>query len=70
MRIIIATDTNGDNIATIKEYYPIHNKGEISHFLMELEFIKEDLMDLWQKVSEEEDERKDFRKRTYFDDEE
>jgi len=45
MRIGIVRE--GDNIATIKDYSYINDKGEISHFLSEIEVIKHELINLW-----------------------
>ena len=51
MKIAIAR--NGNDIATIKDYQDIDNKGEISHFLIEIELIKQDLLELWKEWHEE-----------------
>ena len=51
MKIAIVNQGNG-NIATIKEYEPIESRGEIAHFLAELESIKLDLLDLWEECEE------------------
>jgi hypothetical protein len=53
MKIAIAR--SGDNIATIKDYQNINDKGEISHFLIEIELIKQDLLDLWTEWHETEE---------------
>ena len=44
----------GDDIFCNKNYTNIKDKGEISHILMELEFIKQDLMELWEEFCEDE----------------
>lgn len=50
MRIALATDEKSKNIATIKEYEPLHTKGEVAHFLAEIEIIKQELLDIWKEV--------------------
>ncbi len=45
MKIAIARQ--GENIVAVKDFTDIKDKGEISHFLMELELIKLDLLELW-----------------------
>lgn len=52
MRIAIATDPKTKAIATIKEYEPVYTKGEVAHFLAELEIIKLDLLEIWEKVAD------------------
>lgn len=52
MRIAIATDEKSKNIVTVKEYDPVNTKGEVAHFLAELEIIKLDLLELWEKVAD------------------
>ena len=47
MRIAIFNNKDG-NIATIKEYEP-ESRGEIAHFLAEIESIKFDLLELWEE---------------------
>lgn len=41
------------NIVTIKDYSNIKDKGEIAHFLAELDIIKLDLLELWEEYNEE-----------------
>lgn len=48
MKIAVATDQSNKNIITIKEYVPIYSKGEVAHFLAELESIKLDLLEIWE----------------------
>jgi hypothetical protein len=48
MKIAIATDQKNKNIIAIKEYEPIYSKGEVAHFLAELESIKKDLLEIWE----------------------
>lgn len=57
MKILIATDDLHENIGVIKEYTPIDSKGEIAQFIVELEIIKEELIDLWKEYVEKEDGR-------------
>lgn len=57
MKIGIATSEDGNRIAVVKEYDDIDDKGQVAHFLMELEFIKEDLMDIWAEMSMDDNER-------------
>ncbi len=49
MKIAIARQ--GENIVAVKDYTNIKEKGEISHFLMEIELIKLDLMELWDEYN-------------------
>lgn len=55
MKIALATSGDGENIVVIKEYDDINDKGQVSHFLMELEFIKQDLMEIWAEMCEGDD---------------
>lgn len=55
MKIMIGTDQENKNIITIKEYDPVYSKGEVAHFLAELEIIKLDLLEIWEKVEDWED---------------
>jgi hypothetical protein len=48
MKIAIATDQKNKNIIAIKEYEPVYSKGEVAHFLAELESIKLDLLEVWE----------------------
>jgi hypothetical protein len=48
MKIAIVNQGNG-NIVSVKEYEPIESRGEIAHFLAELESIKLDLLELWEE---------------------
>jgi len=52
MRIAIATDELNKNIATIKEYEPVRSKGEVAHFIAELEIIKLELLDIWEEMAD------------------
>lgn len=51
MRIGIARQ--GDNIVTVKEYEEVIDRGEISHFLAELEVIKSELLEMFMGWNEE-----------------
>ena len=51
MKIVIATDEKHKNIATIKDYTK-YTKGEVAHFLAELELIKLDLLEIWEEVAD------------------
>lgn len=53
MKIQIGMLNDGENIACIKEYYPIKDKGEISHFIAEISIIKKELLELWEEYNEE-----------------
>lgn len=46
MKIFIGRD--GENIVTNKDFTDIKDIGEISHFIAELEIIKQDLLELWE----------------------
>lgn len=48
MKIAIGTDQDNNRIITIKEYKPIYSKGEVAHFITELESIKLDLLEIWE----------------------
>ncbi len=52
MRVGIARQ--GENIVTVKEYTDIQDRGEISHFIAELEIIKLDLLEMFQEWEDEE----------------
>jgi len=55
MKIMIGTDEKNKNVITIKEYEPIYSKGEVAHFLAELEIIKLELLDIWEEVADREE---------------
>ena len=42
------------NIITVKDYSDIDQKGEVSHMIAELELIKLDLLDIWEKLQDAE----------------
>ena len=44
----------GDVIVCNRDYTGIREKGEVSHILMEIEFIKKDLMEIWEELCENE----------------
>ena len=48
MKIAIINNGNG-NITSIREYSSVESRGEIAHFLAELESIKLDLLELWEE---------------------
>jgi len=52
MKIAIATNEESKEILTIKEFEPINSKGEVAHFLAELEVIKLELLDIWEEVAD------------------
>lgn len=54
MKIAIGYEKESGNIITIKEYTPIDSKGEVSHFLAELEIIKNDLLEIWEEINNNE----------------
>jgi len=47
MKIVLATDEETKTIMKVTDFTPIKTKGEISHFIAELELIKLDLLTLW-----------------------
>lgn len=49
MRIGITRE--GENVITIKEYINIKDKGEIAHFIAELEIIKLELLELFEEYN-------------------
>lgn len=49
----IAIGRRGDDIVAVKDYADIQGRGEIAHFLAELESIKKDLLELWEKHNKE-----------------
>ena len=52
MKIAIARK-DGD-IVTIKDYSNVDGRGEVAHFLIELELMKLDLLDIWVDMKEDE----------------
>ena len=50
MKIQIGMLPNGKDIICNKEYCPIKDKGEISHFLMEIKIIERELIELWEEI--------------------
>ena len=55
MKIAITTDEEGENIGIIKDYSNISEKGQVSHFLAELELIRMDLLEIWEEMNEDDD---------------
>lgn len=51
MKIIITTSNDGKSIGTICEIHNPQTKGEVAHFIAEIERIKLDLLDLWEEVA-------------------
>lgn len=60
MKIGIVRD--GKNVKTVKDYSNIKDKGEVAHFLAELDIIKLDLLEIWEQLQgdEEGDEQIDI----------
>lgn len=50
----IAIYRKDNNIVTIRNYDDIDDKGEVAHMVCELESIKSDLMEIWEKMDEDE----------------
>jgi len=44
----IAIRKVGNDIQTLKDFDDIEGKGEIAHFIAELELIKQELLKLWE----------------------
>ncbi len=51
MKIAIARQ--GENIVTVKNYDDVSDRGEISHFLVELEVIKLELLEKFMDLQEQ-----------------
>ena len=54
MHIGLALTKDGKDIVSIKDYSNIKEKGQVSHFIAELEIIKKDLLEIWDKLNNEE----------------
>jgi hypothetical protein len=54
MRIAIINNNNG-NITSIREYDNPESRGEIAHFIAELESIKLDLLEIWEELDNSEE---------------
>lgn len=52
MRIAIGTDEKSKNIVTVVDIDNPNSKGEVAHFLAELELIKQRLLNLWDEVAD------------------
>ncbi len=50
MRVVIARE--GENIVTAKDYNNVIDRGEISHFLAEIEVIKFELLEMFIELGE------------------
>jgi hypothetical protein len=48
----LAIYRNGENIVCIREFHDPESKGEIAHFLAELELTKQELLELWEAWNE------------------
>jgi len=51
MRFSVQRD--GDNIFSFKNFDEVKDKGEIAHFICELETIKQELLIMWEEYDEE-----------------
>lgn len=51
MKIQIEMLNDNQSIACIKEYFPIKDKGEIAHFLAEINLIQQELIELWEEYN-------------------
>ena len=49
----IAIGRRGKDIVAVKDYADIQGRGEIAHFIAELESIKKDLLELWEQHNKE-----------------
>jgi len=45
----LAIIREGNQIATNTDFSDVRDKGEIAHFLAELELIKQDLLTMWEE---------------------
>ena len=54
MRIEISTTADEKNIYVDKEYVDVKDKGQVAQFIVELEFIKQELLEMWLEMSEDE----------------
>lgn len=52
MKFLIANKGDG-NIITIKEFLEIEGRGEISHFIAELELARLELLEMWEEYEGE-----------------
>ena len=52
MKIGIATDEENRNITTMVDISNPKTKGEVAHYLAELEIIKKDLLQLWKDIAD------------------
>lgn len=50
MQILIKR--NGENIETISDFSDVTEKGEIAHFICELELLKQELLALWDEFKD------------------
>jgi len=49
MKLAIAR--KGNNIITLKNYTDVKDSIEVARFLIEIEIMKEELLELWKKMS-------------------
>ncbi len=52
MKIAIATDEENNNIVRVMDISNPRTKGEVSHFIAELEIIKLEPLELWEKEAD------------------
>lgn len=55
----LAIRKNGRNIETFTDFTQIDDRGEISHFICQLELIKQKLLELWDDYDKEEESEED-----------
>jgi hypothetical protein len=48
MRLMIVTNKETNNIACVKEFDDVESRGELAHFICELEKAKQELLELWE----------------------
>lgn len=53
MKMKLQMFRKGENIVSNKDFTDIKDSGEIAHFIVELEIIKQELLEIWGKYENE-----------------
>lgn len=51
MKIALGFDEKTQSVIHIKDYSGITEKGQVAHFIAELESMKVDLLEIWDKMN-------------------
>lgn len=53
MKVLIQMLEDRKNIYTERDFRDINDRGEVAHFICELESIKSDLLEIWENMEKD-----------------